>query len=347
MNVEFCNSKAFLIDSTDLKEKVFVACESIFGFKNNSFKRGNFPGPQPVAIESKDIDKLRLGYMVCEKTDGSRAILLLININNKPMCFIINRNNELYFLDLSFKKEVFEGSIFDGEIIKTKSGEWNFLIHDCMTYNGKSFLNENHRLRYNCGLDLILKRYSSKPGDCLNIKTKLFYKFGEGIEETWKHIKSTTENEIDGLIFTPITHSIIFGRDNNLFKWKEIHTLDLKVKFEKKSVYLYYTSKNNLVEFKKYKNDHINYKNIVNFIKKEKILDEEPIIEFKMPLEEHFIPYRNRSDKSHPNGEVTVKNTIINISENLKISDLYRLQPGASADSAAATLTELSLADAS
>ena len=66
-----------------------------------------------------------------------------------------------------------------------------------------------------------------------------------------------------------------------------------------------------------------------------------------MPLEEHFIPYRNRSDKSHPNGEVTVKNTIINISENLKISDLYRLQPGASADSAAATLTELSLADAS
>ena len=34
-------------------------------------------------------------YAVCEKTDGERAILLLINIDNKPMCFIINRNNEL------------------------------------------------------------------------------------------------------------------------------------------------------------------------------------------------------------------------------------------------------------
>ena len=63
--------------------------------------------------------------MVCEKSDGERAILLLININNKPMCFIINRNNDLYFMDLSFKKEVFEGTIMDGELIKTKNGEWN------------------------------------------------------------------------------------------------------------------------------------------------------------------------------------------------------------------------------
>jgi hypothetical protein len=96
--------------------------------------------------------------MVCEKTDGERAILLLINIDNKPMCFIINRNNELYFMDLSFKKEVFEGSIFDGEIIKTKAGTWNYLIHDCMAYNGTSFLELSHRLRYACIIDFIVKR---------------------------------------------------------------------------------------------------------------------------------------------------------------------------------------------
>jgi hypothetical protein len=119
MNVDFCNSKAYKVDSNDLKEKLMLECDKLFGFK---LKRGYFPGSQPVAVELKDLDTLKKEeYMVCEKTDGERAVLLLININNKPMCFIINRNNELYFMDLSFKKEVFEGSIFDGELIKTNN----------------------------------------------------------------------------------------------------------------------------------------------------------------------------------------------------------------------------------
>ena len=42
--------------------------------------------------------------MVCEKSDGERGILILININNKPMCFMINRNNDFFCGDISFKK---------------------------------------------------------------------------------------------------------------------------------------------------------------------------------------------------------------------------------------------------
>ena len=80
MNVEFCNGRAFKIDAAELNEKVMVECEALFG---HSLKRNSFPGPQPVAVELKDLKKLQDGYMVCEKTDGSRAILLLININNK------------------------------------------------------------------------------------------------------------------------------------------------------------------------------------------------------------------------------------------------------------------------
>ena len=154
-------------------------CEKLFKIPLKREKQGlnfYFPGPQPVTIEMKDLPNLNEDYMVCEKTDGERSILLLINIDNKPMCFIINRNNDLYFTDLSFKKEVFEGSIFDGELIKTKNNSWNFLIHDCMCYNGTSFLNLNHRLRYACVIDFILKRYNPKDTDCFNVKTKLFYK---------------------------------------------------------------------------------------------------------------------------------------------------------------------------
>ena len=63
-----------------------------------------------------------------------------------------------------------------------------------MAYNGTSFLNSSHRLRYACVIDFILKRYVNKSSDCFNIKTKLFYNYGEKLIETWKYIQKTTEN---------------------------------------------------------------------------------------------------------------------------------------------------------
>jgi mRNA guanylyltransferase len=321
MNVDFCNAKAFKIDSKELKEKIFLECDSLFGF---SLKRNKFPGPQPVTIERKDLDLLKENYMVCEKSDGERAILLLLNLNGKPMCFMINRNNDFYFMDLSFKKEVFEGSIFDGELIKTKKGEWNYLIHDCFIYNGTSFCDMSHRLRYACIIDLINKRYSNKETDCVNIKTKLFYNYGPELVKTWECIKETTENQIDGLIFTPIDNGIKFGRDNTLFKWKEIHTIDFLVKLEKKQINLYYYKKD-LEIFRSFKNKELNYKNIIEFLKKnddDTDLEEGIIIEFKIDNLTKFIPYRLRLDKKTPNGEITVNNTLINIKEAIKIEEI-------------------------
>lgn len=321
MNVQFCNSNAFRIDSEEFKEKVMVECDSLLGFK---LKRGHFPGPQPVAIEKKDFDLFKNEeYMICEKSDGERAILLLINLNNKPMCFIINRNNEFYFMDLSFKKEVFEGTIMDGELIKTKKeNTWNYLIHDCMVYNGTNFIEKNHRLRYSCIIDFIVKRYQNKKTDPVNIKTKLFYRMGPGIEKTWKCISDNTENNIDGLIFTPVNKPFKFGRDYSLLKWKQDHTIDFLVEFKGKSVSLKYYKEKEIVVLKKYSSLDENYKKIMEFIKENDIKIDCPIIEFKVIDNDSFIPYRIRLDKKIPNSEITVQNTFKNVQENICLKDI-------------------------
>lgn len=339
MNIDFYNSKAFKIDSPELKEKIFLKCEQIL---QTVLKRDYFPGAQPVTIEKKDLMKLKQNYMVCEKSDGERGVLILINIDSKPMCFMINRNNEIYFMDFFFKKEVFEGSIFDGEIIETKkTKKWNYLMHDCLAYNGKSFMNESHNLRYACIIDFITRRYSHRELDCLYMKTKLFYNYGSEIEKTWTHIKKTTENEIDGLIFTPINEPIRFGRDYSLFKWKETHTIDLLAKIKQKGnkingnngnngIELFYIKKSNNILFKTFQTDSINYNNIITFFKEIeedlKQLIKGVIIEFKYSInDEIFIPYRIRFDKDKPNGEITVNNTIKNIQEDIKIKELNNL----------------------
>ncbi len=316
MNVDFCNSKAYLIDSKDLKEKVFLECESLF---DCSLKRDNFPGPQPVTIEKKNLP-LKEKYMVCEKSDGERGLLLLLQISTKPMCFMLNRKNELYFMDFSFKKEVFEGSVFDGEMIKTKEGVWHFLIHDCFSYNGTSFINSPHNLRYACGIDLIVKRYSSRETDPFLLKTKLFYEYGPEITKTWEHIKKTSENEIDGLILTPVDNPVLFTRDNTLFKWKETHTIDFLAKVVGKKVNLYYYKKV-LSVYISFKVESKNYNTIVDFVKDNELLSKGVVIEFKI-IDDFYEPYRIRSDKNRPNGEITVNNTFKNIKENIKINEL-------------------------
>ena len=332
MNTDFCNGKACKVDSEKLKEKILKECELLL---ETTLQKGYFPGSQPVAIEKKDFEVLKeKKYVVCEKSDGERGILILINIDNKPMCFIIKRNNEILFLQLSFKKEVFEGSIFDGEIIKTKKGDWNYLIHDCMVYNSTNFMKINHDLRYAAILDLITKRYVNKETDVFNIKTKLFYPYvpneteKKGISKTWEHISKTTENKIDGLIFTPVNEPITLGRQLSLFKWKETNdnTIDLLVKKVKKDLVLYYYKNGNNVSFRNIPTKDINHELIMDFLISNNVSESLTIgiiIEFKYSSEpeELFTPYRIRDDKDKPNGEITVKNTLKNIEEDISIED--------------------------
>ena len=318
MNVDFCNAKAYLIDSKELREKIFLECERIM---ETQLKRDSFPGSQPVAIERKNMP-LKERYMVCEKTDGERGILLLLNINSKPMCFIINRKEELYFMDFAFKKEVFEGTVFDGEIIKNLKGVWNFIIHDCLAYNGVSFLKRNHSLRYACGIDFIVKRYNPRDTDCFFIKTKLFYDYGPEIVKTWDHIQKTSENKLDGLVLTPVYHPIIFGRDKMLLKWKTVHTIDFLVKIVSGKINLYYYKKN-LSIFKSFKSDTKNYIHILETLKTDESVDlvKGVIVEFNVNGDE-FTVHKVRTDKIRPNGEITVTNTLKNIQESIKIEEL-------------------------
>ena len=331
MEISFGNGKSSIIDSELLKNKIIQECEHLMEIK---IKDGHFPGSQPVAIEKKDLDILnKKKYVICEKTDGERGILLIINIDNKPMCFMINRKNEFMFLTYSFKKELFEGSIFDGEIIKNKKDEWNYIIHDCMCYNGKNFTKINHKLRYATIIDFITKRYVNKESDCFNIKTKLFYHCTTGttgtagtIKDTFEHINKTTENKIDGLIFTPIYEPIFFGRQFDLFKWKHgnNNTVDLFVKHYKNSINLYFYKNGNKL-FKSFDAESENYKILSEYYSDNKINLKSKngyIIEFKYSLKnEIFTPYRIRDDKDKPNAELTVLNTIKNIKEDIQIED--------------------------
>jgi hypothetical protein len=178
-------------------------------------------------------------------------------------------------------------------------------------------------------MDFIVKRYNNKSSDCFNIKTKLFYEYGPGISKTWDHIQKTTENKIDGLIFTPVYRPIVFGRDNFLLKWKELNTIDFLVKMVSKNskdkINLYYYKKI-LAVYKSFSSNENNFKRIMEFIKEnpKNSITKGVIIEFKISNDfEIFTPYKIRLDKHKPNGEITLNNTLKNIKESIKVEELF------------------------
>ena len=140
------------------------------------------------------------------------------------------------------------------------------------------------------------------------------------METTWENILKTTENNIDGLIFTPIYYPVTFGRQTNLFKWKNggNHTIDLLTKMISKKIVTYYSD--NKV-FKKIANTDNEYLSIINFCNSKDLLKNGVIIEFNF-INELLVPYRLRTDKSVGNSKITVDNTLKNIKESLDIQDI-------------------------
>jgi hypothetical protein len=317
--INFCNSTVYKINNEHLINKTFNFLDLLLSLKLNEKM---FPGPQPVAIEKKNINTLKTNkYVICEKSDGERYLILFLIIENNPLVLLLNRNNEFFFTELDIKPVIFEGTVFDAELIKNKHGVWTFLIHDCIAYNGINYMKKAHSQRYGAIIDFITNHYSYNDSNPFCIKTKLFYNYSEYLEETWEHILSTTENNIDGLIFTPVYSPIFFGRQNNLFKWKcnNNHTIDLLTKvLNNKKMYTYYS--NNKV-FRKIENNDSEYSSIIRFCNEPFLLLKGVVIEFKI-VNDNLVPYRLRTDKSVGNSKITVDNTLKNISEALEIHSL-------------------------
>ena len=68
-----------------------------------------FPGPQPVSIEYRHFPILKRGdYVVCEKTDGERHMMVALMYEGKKKCLFVNRSFNMFEVSLNLKKDVYD-----------------------------------------------------------------------------------------------------------------------------------------------------------------------------------------------------------------------------------------------
>jgi hypothetical protein len=96
-------------------------------------KKLRLPGPNPVSIEKKDLTKLRSGYVISPKTDGTRYIMMFTRLYEYKVVMIIDRAMNVYLFPLQVvPRALYQGTLYDGELTVTKTGKPTFVLFDAV-----------------------------------------------------------------------------------------------------------------------------------------------------------------------------------------------------------------------
>lgn len=272
-------------------------CEAAKDFIHAVWKsknRDTFPGSHPVSIERKHLPLLKNGYVVCEKTDGTRYMMCCFTHNEKKVALFVNRNMDMYQVSLCVPRN----TILDGELVKTLGGELYYMVFDGNMVNGVDIQNLNYIDR------LKQTEVATKgPSTGIRIKNKTVWPLSAIAHlETIQH-----PYETDGYVFTPVNEPVRMETHETMFKWKPLIriTVDFKVLCRNGKYGLYVWDRGSYV----YESDVQNG---------EKYADK--IVECSFDGS-NWNPLKIRSDKPQPNNRRTFYRTLVNIRENIKVED--------------------------
>jgi mRNA guanylyltransferase len=217
-----------------------------------------FPGCQPVSLAREHLRFLiDLPYLVCEKSDGIRQLLLFTNTNDYEPSLEGDAPEDFVALSIDRKWQVHalggwrvahlhgenpsdtDGTngkaawcppgdvLLDGELVDDGHTFWLF---DLLVYAGQDVTGLRLDQRLQLVQNHVLPALKKSPQSPLTVRLKLFYK-PYGIQELLDKIIPGQAHANDGLIFTPINEAYQGGTWPHLLKWKPPHlnTVDFSV----------------------------------------------------------------------------------------------------------------------
>jgi len=287
-----------------------------------------FPGPQPVSIEHRHFPVLKgAEYLVCEKTDGERYMMVACIFEGKKKCIFVNRAFNMFEVPINLKKSAYDGTILDGELY-----EDTLMVYDAVWVNGESVWDLNLMKRLEAARG-IMKSIIYMKSDQYRLKCKTFHQmreFGKFMDE----YLPTVQQKIDGLVFTPVNEPVRIGTHETMFKWKpqEKNTVDFLMKWEPSretpgfkpgtpAWRLYVQEKGKL-----FFESEIPF----NRMEDEPWFEDGAIVECKYITWEEpmwWRPLKRRTDKNYPNNRRTFYRTIVNIKENIQMKEFLDCRP--------------------
>jgi len=247
-----------------------------------------FPGPQPISIERMHFALLKQQpYVVCEKTDGVRHMLVCLEIDGRKMCGLVDRSFKVTWTTLTVPRD----TVLDGELMDNV-----YYVYDAIRIKGEDVRGLPLTERLSKATSMV-KMILRQPK--LQVKVKSMIPLNQVAT-----IRLSEKS--DGLIFTPVNEPIRMGTHETLFKWKPRHliTIDFLVK-DGRDLY-------------------IQNRRVAELTYRFAPYADGTIVECDY-RETGWTPVKVRTDKTYPNNRRTFDRTIINLRENIQLEEFYNV----------------------
>jgi hypothetical protein len=177
--ISFVDKKAFNIKCNDAKQRILAEIEGKYKFKviqkhHDKFSEGLVPKLQANP------------HMMSLKTNGNPYLLFLTQHNFVNQCIFIDKKiQQGYFLPrmiivrFRFDQGLFNGTLFDGEMIKDKFGNWIFIMSDLIAHAGKYLDNVGLVKRINMLFETLNNGFEEDEFDVCRFQVKKYFQYGK------------------------------------------------------------------------------------------------------------------------------------------------------------------------
>lgn len=177
--ISFAGRIGYNIKLDDAKQRVLDELERQFRFKVIQKHFDKFTTEHLNKINNSP-------HLISVRTNGNPYLLFLTKVNFVNQCLFIDKKvQQGYFLPrvvvtkFRFDDELFQGTLFDGEMVKDKNGQWLFIINDMIGNNDMYLENVNLVKRLNLVYDILKNKFVPDEYDVCAFQVKRYFKYHE------------------------------------------------------------------------------------------------------------------------------------------------------------------------
>ena len=157
--ISFCNQQACNIVEDSSKEEILDILQKNYYV---SIKDKNF-----YIINSRNIKYIEKNpHFLSIKSSGSLYYLFLTNIDGNNYCFFIDKRVKdghkyprMISVNYRFSGEIFNNTLFDGELLRDKDENWLYIINNIVLYKGKLMKDKHINYKLNLVYDILTNHY--------------------------------------------------------------------------------------------------------------------------------------------------------------------------------------------
>ena len=157
--ISFCSNQACNVVEDSFKEEILNILQKNYYV---SIKDKNF-----YIVNSKNIKYIEKNpHFLSVKSSGSLYYLFLTKIENKNLCFFIDKKIKeghnyprIISVNYRFSDELFNNTLFNGELLRDKDENWLYIINNLVLLKGEIMKNKHINYKLNQVYDILSNYY--------------------------------------------------------------------------------------------------------------------------------------------------------------------------------------------